>query len=950
MGLRRCFQWSFVLADVSRPIIGADFLRHFHLLPDLKERVLVDGTTNLKTKGNIVQDSFVGLKMVSGESVYHTLLKDYPEIYAPNDTFQTKHDTCHYIVTHGPPVACKPRRLDPAKLKSAKEEFQYMLDKGIVRPSSSSWANPLHMVAKPNGDWRPCGDYRALNSVTVPDKYPVPFLTDFQMNLHGSVIFSKLDLIKAFYQIPMHPEDIPKTAVTTPFGLFEFLKMPFGLRNAAQTFQRFIDGVCRGLDFVFVYIDDVCVFSKSEEEHLTHLNILFERFKQYGVKINPAKCVFGASEIDFLGHHVTSNGISPLPDKVDCISQYPLPKTIKDLRRFLAMLNFYRKFLPRGAISQAALNDFLKGTTKKNDNREILWTENAISAFKNCKQELADTACLSHPAPSAKLALKVDASNFAIGAVLEQLVDGSWQPLGFFTKRLNETQGKYSTYDRELLAIYKAIGHFRHLLEARQFIIYTDHRPLTFAFKQKLEKASPRQRNHLDFIAQFSTDLRHISGSQNNIADALSRIEVIQIQAVDYDKLSQAQLNDDKLQDLLQSQSKVSLVPVTLSNKKTQIYCEMSTGIARPYVPQEFRQQIFKNIHTLSHPGIRATRKLICSKFYWPSMNKDVNNWSRGCEDCQRSKVTRHTRTEVSHFPIVSNRFSCIHMDIVGPLPSSEGYTYILTCVDRFSRWPEAFPLKDVRAETVFREFYDGWICRFGIPNTIVTDRGSQFTSHMFHEITKNLGILHNFTTSYHPQANGLVERFHRTLKAGLICAGNQQWTVSLNSVLLGLRSSLKSNFGTSAAEMLYGETVQLPGDFFKTVGDVDPLSHLATIRKIVSQLKPIETSHHQSNSKTFFVHKGLNTSTHVWVRRDCYTRPLQPKYSGPFPVIKRSQKTFKVMVNNKTETISIDRLKPAFFVNSNVDNDDFRTQISPLPSKTRCGRNVKLPERFHVH
>ncbi|XP_059224057.1 uncharacterized protein LOC131997313 [Stomoxys calcitrans] len=509
LGLRRPFSWSFILADVSRPIIGADFLRQFHLLPDLNTRKLVDGQTLLAVSGSLCKEGSIGIKMVSGDTSFHQLFREYPEIIMHNENFSSEHGIYHHIVTHGPPVSCRSRRLDPEKLKAAKEEFQYMLNKGIIQPSRSNWANPLHMVKKPNGEWRPCGNlHRALNTITVPDKYPVPYLTDFQMHLNGVRIFSKLDLMKAFYQIPVHPHNIPKTAVITPFGLFEFLRMPFGLCNAAQTFQRFIDEVCRGLHFVFVYIDDVCVFSKSEEEHLEHLKILFERFKKYGIFINPSKCVFGQTEIDFRGHHVTPDGIKPLTEKVDVIKSFPLPKTIKELRRFLAMLNFYRKFLPHGAQLQSVLNDLLKGQTKKNDTREIDWSDELKQAFIKCRESLSNASFLTHPIPNASLVLKVDASTHAIGAVLEQYVDGSWQPLGFFSKKLTPTQMKYSTYDRELLTIFKSVQHFRYLLEARKFIVLTDHKPLTFAFKQKLEKASPRQRNHLDFIAQFSTDIR----------------------------------------------------------------------------------------------------------------------------------------------------------------------------------------------------------------------------------------------------------------------------------------------------------------------------------------------------------------------------------------------------------------------------------------------------------
>ncbi|MBX9657126.1 MAG: DDE-type integrase/transposase/recombinase [Nitrospiraceae bacterium] len=805
-------------------------------------------------------------------------------------------------------MASRFRRLDAEKLAAAKAEFASLEKAGILRRSNSPWASPLHMVRKADGSWRPCSDYRRLNAATVPDTYPLPKMMDFTSRIAGCTIFSKVDLKKGYHQIPMNVEDIPKTAITTPFGLFEFTRMTFGMRNAGSTFQHLMDRVLEGEDSAFAYLNDILISSKTQEDHRRHLQQVFSRLQATGLAANGDKCLFNATELEFLGHHVSASGIRPLPAKVAAILAHPQPATANQLQQFLRVYNFYRRFIPAAAKTLRPLRDALKGVTRKKEPIQS-------SAFKAAKASLAAAVELAHPRQGAELALLVDASDNHVGAVLQQrpsAAAAAWQPLGFYSKKLDPAQTRYSAFDRELLACVMGIRHFRFMVEGRSFTLYTDHKPLTFALPKAAKPWSARQCHHLSYIAEFTSDIRHISGVSNVVADTLSRppqevplaaAVCVAPTALDYTAIAAAQRTCPSMQEAKDSILQLQLVPFGT----IRVICDVSRQHPQPVIPSDHRRRVFDAFHSLARNGTRVTKRLMKERVIWPSMAKDITAGARDCQACSRAKVTKQPAAAVQPIPVQCQRFSHIHVDLVGPLPTSkEGYRYLFTIIDRTSRWLEAVPLAAMDAEACAGALISNWVAGFGVPAAVTSDQGRQFTSALWGHACRALGIQHNTTTAYHPQSNGMVERVHRQLKEALKARlATADWPQHLPWVLLGIRNAPKEDSGCSAAELVFGTTLALPGQL--TAEEELPIAKLL---ESIRTAAPIPTRHGTWAPPTE-PPQHLRQSNMVYIRRGGQLPPLTPPYDGPYLVLEKGPKYFKLQMGDREVNITVDRLKP---------------------------------------
>ena len=773
----------------------------------------------------------------------HQFLAKYKDVFALSGAELGVTDlVTHSINTSDHPPIRQPVRRTPFSLRKTVEELtQEMLDQDVIQPSHSPWASPIVLVKKPDGSMRFCVDYRQLNSITKMDVYPLPRIDDTLSLLSGAKYFSTLDLASGYWQVKMSPESIEKTAFVTHSGLYEFKKMPFGLCNAPATFQRLMELVLQGLtrSICMIYLDDILIFSRTFTEHISHLTQVFDRLHKANLRLKPRKCRFGQSTVNYLGHVVSEKGIAVDPKKMEAVQNFPCPKNLKTLKSFLGLASYYRRFVPN--FSKVA--GPLYSLTKKNS--IFTWTSTCQEVFEKLKHLLTNTPVLAFPDFTEGFLLETDASSCGLGAVLSQKINGVTHPISYASRTLQPHESNYGATELEALGVVWAVKHFRPYLYGHHCDVFTDHSALT----SLLNTPQPSGKLARWGLALQDLDLKiqHRAGKENQNADCLSRhpteglqnctrpsqlVAATEVSTLDseteppklrdvqqqdaslieifnYKEKGELPLDDHRARELVIAQSQYEIVEDVL-------YHVEPDKTLRLVLPETSRRRVFDEVHGGRFGGHLRDAKIhgeLSRHYWWPTMRADIRRWCKECIICASRRVGHMVKPPLTPIP-VSGPFDRVGVDVIQFPKSYDGNQYAIVFMDYLTKWPEVYPVPDQTAHTIARTLVEGIISRHGVPTELLSDRGRNFLSDLMREVYHLMGIHKVSTTAYHPQSDGLVERFNRTLTDMLSKVVDRQgrdWDKHLPYVLFAYRACPQEFTRESPFFLLYGRDPRLP-------------------------------------------------------------------------------------------------------------------------------------------
>ena len=737
------------------------------------------------------------------------------------------------------PIRQRQYRIPATVTGEVDKQVEDMLRNGIIEHSQSPWASPMMIVKQNTRDgkvkFRFVIDMRKLNEVTVKDAYPLPRIDQTLDALGGSSYLSVIDAARGYYQVPLKEKDREKTAFVANNRLYQFRVMSLGLSNAPSTYSRLMDLVLSGLTYKYclVYLDDTIIYSKSFEEHLEHLDEVFNRFINAKLKLKPEKCTFAADKVSYLGFIVTTKGIRPDASKVEVIKDMPFPKSAKEMVRFLGAVNFYRDFIPHFSDIASILYKMSQSEKKFKSRKN---STKAHESFEKLKTALVSSPLLAFPDFKLPFTIPCDASNVALGAVIGQLVNQKFHPVMYGSRHLTAAESRYSTTERELLAIVWAAKRFNAYIYGRHVTFITDHQPLVTM--RSLKEPMGRIGRLFYKIQDLDYDLIYQPGSSNYTADMLSRpgvaVNSIELRVESCVNWSLEQSLDPKIRALkLFLEGKLlETAPGSLESSvelpqdvqvewgrfvshlclQNDIVLLMDGEHTKIVVPQQLIPVLLKVHHDLSLAGHRDFEKTydgITAKYFWIKMHLDVKAYCSSCHLCQTKKYINQSFRAPMKPIIVNQPWELIGIDGTGPLPiTPDNNRYILVVVDHFSKFCIAKAVPDLTAISTAKFVFDDVICKFGMPRSLISDHGKNFKSVLFAQLCNLCQIKTCNSTFYHPEGNGLVERMNKTLKQILtmyVNASHSNWDVHLQAAVSAYNTSLHKSIGCSPYEVVFG-------------------------------------------------------------------------------------------------------------------------------------------------
>ena len=947
-----------------------------------------------------------------------------PILAADKQDFGRTAQVQHGIELQGQPRKQRPKRQPLALQPVEEQEIRTMLEQDIIEPSQSPIASPVVLVKKSDGSYRFCVDYRDLNSHTRKDAYPLPRIEDCLDSLAGAEWFCTLDLCSGYWQVELKEEDRYKTAFCTRSGLYQFKVMSFGLCNAPATFERLMETVLRGLQWkeCLVYLDDIIIFGRTFDETLGRLSRVFDRIQDAGLKLNPKKCALFKKEVKFLGHIVTPEGVRTDPAKIEAVEKWPTPRSTKDVRSFLGLASYYRKFV-KGFSSIARPLHHLTGKGVPFE-----WNPAAHQAFEELKKALSSTPILAYPQPEGQIILDTDASGDAVGAVLSQVQGGEERVLGYLSKALSDTQRNYCVTRKELLAVVVALARFHPYVWGRPVILRTDNTAVLWM--KRLKEPAGQMARWLVEVDRYDLTIEHRPGRVHWNADALSRrpchqcgseeglceeppvttegrlllihaqpgrderplqgltsvlddlteeplanmlptipeeeedVTPVQMTSPEplgtpateatgkldcrvltraqrrqqekelgnqawmegwtIEELQEEQDNDPEIGPIVKALSASQQKPVwqaiaAYGEGVKTLWCQwdrlrLDRGILyrrwesvggqaswQMVVPLTKREMVISHHHGSNlggHFDCDKTTQKIKARFFWPGLRDAVLRFCRACDQCVARKTVRKPRAPLKRYQ-VGMPHERVAIDLMGPLNESErGNRQVLVVSDHFTKWTEAYALPDSTAETVARALVEEWVCRYGPPRFLHSDQGRQFESEVFQEMCRLLGLTKTRTTALHPEGNGQVERFNRTLGALLaiyVDEHRRNWDDHLPYILAAYRATRHSATKLTPNMLLFGRENALPlhivmGDPHWQEEVPDPTTYVDELRdrlNLAYALARENLGKSAAIQKHYYDHRAkavqLQEGQPVWLHNPVRKKGVSPKLTAPW-------------------------------------------------------------------